>query len=63
MAAAVELDGGLKGNLAGDVVGSDSGGVGFDGVVEVGDVGLVVLGVVKLHDLGRDAGLQSLGLY
>lgn len=60
MAAAVELDGGLEGDLGGHVVGGEGGGVGLEGVVEVGHVGLVVLAVVKLHDLGRDAGLEGL---
>ena len=57
VSAAVELDGGLKGDLTGDV---GSGGVRLEGVVEVGDVGLVVLGVMELHDLGGDAGLEGL---
>lgn len=60
VAAAVELDSGLLGDLGGDVVGGDGGDVGLQGVVEVGHIGLVVLAVVKLHDLGRDVGLQSL---
>lgn len=58
--SAVELDGGLLGDLGGDVVGGDGGDVGLQGVVEVGHVGLVVLAVVKLHDLGRDVRLQSI---
>ena len=27
--------------------------------IEVGDVGLMVLGVVNLHDAGRDVGLRE----
>jgi hypothetical protein len=34
-------------------------GEGVGSVVEAGNVGLVVLGVVKLHDLTRDVGLKS----
>lgn len=34
-------------------------GDGVGSVVEAGNVGLVVLGVVKLHDLARDVGLKS----
>lgn len=60
MAAAVELDGSLQGNLRGHVVGSNGGGVGLESTVQVGDIGLVMLAVVKLHDLCGDAGLKSL---
>lgn len=31
----------------------------FDGGIEAVDIGLVVLGVVKLHDLARDGGLKG----
>lgn len=33
-------------------------GEGLDGRVEAGDVGLVVLGVVELHDFARDLGFE-----
>ena len=58
--SAVELDGTLQGNLTGDVVRRGGRGVGLKSVVQVGDIGLVVLAMVKLHDLSRDAGLQGL---
>lgn len=60
VAAAVELDGSLQGNLRRHVVGSNGGGVGLESTVQVGDIGLVMLAVVKLHDLCGDAGLESL---
>lgn len=43
-----------------DVVSLGGSGLGGEGGVEVGDVGLVVLRVVQLHDLLGDDGLQSL---
>ena len=58
--AAVELDGGLELDLLADVVGGDGRVVGLDGVVEVGDVELVVLGVVDGHDLLGDGGLERI---
>lgn len=58
MAAAVEFEGGLQGELRRDVGGR--GGEGLQGGVEVRDVGLVVLRVVELHDLAGDVGLEGL---
>lgn len=59
VATAVEVDQGSLSSSLGIV----ALGVGiFDGLksgVEAVDVGLVVLGVVKLHDLGRDVGLKG----
>lgn len=46
------------GGLAG-VAGGVGLGNGVEGRVEAADVGLVVLGVVQLHDLGRDVGLKG----
>jgi len=62
--SSVELDGGLKGDQLSD----GRGGLGLRGKVrdggfgrvEVGDVGLMVLGVVELHDVLDDMGLKGL---
>ncbi len=58
MSAAVELDDLLEGNDGRDILL----GLGLDELaersVEVGHVGVVVLGVVDLHDLSRDEGLE-----
>lgn len=61
MAAAIELDSSLQGNLRRHIIGSNGGGVGLESTVQVGNIGLVMLAVMKLHDLCRDAGLESLG--
>lgn len=58
VATAVELDGALELNLLANVVARDGRVVGLDSVVEIGDVKLVVLGVVDGHDLLRDGGLE-----
>jgi hypothetical protein len=60
LTTSVELDGRLRCNGALDVVLGEGVVEGLLGVVEVSDVGVVVLGVVQLHDLSRDVGLQSL---
>lgn len=60
VAAAVEPNGRLEGNLLGDVVVRGGVCVRLEGDVQVVDIGLMVLAVVQLHDLGRDAGLESL---
>ncbi len=60
MSASVELDALLYGDLRGDVGGRDSFGLGLEETVQVGDVSLVVLAVVQLHDLGGDVRLQRL---
>ena len=57
---AVELDGTLQSNLSGNVRRAGCRSVGLECVVQVGDVGLVVLAVVQLHDLLGDARLQCL---
>lgn len=54
VAAAVEFDLLLQRNELGDVLGLEGGGLGSQGGVEVGDVGLVVLLVVDFHDLFGD---------
>lgn len=56
----VELDGALKLDLLANIVARDGRVVRLDGVVEVGDVELVVLGVVDGHDLLRDGGLERI---
>ena len=63
--SAVELDGGLKSDQLSDGrrglgLRGEVGDGGFGGV-EVGDVGLVVLGVVELHDVLDDVGFEGLG--
>lgn len=60
VAAAVEVDGWLQCDLLVDVVGLGRCGQVGQGLVEVRDVGLMVLGVVELHDLLGDAGLERL---
>lgn len=60
VAAAVEPDSCLEGDLLGDVVGRRGSRVGLEGVVQVIDVGLVMLAVVQLHDLRRDTRLERL---
>ncbi|RBQ80145.1 hypothetical protein VDGD_21157 [Verticillium dahliae] len=68
VAAGVEAQGRVQGELVGEGGGGGGGappGGGGGGVVlgeggvEVRDVGLVVLGVVEGHDLGRDGGLEG----
>lgn len=55
----VKVDGGLEGNLSRDV----TLGLGLlellNGVVVVGNIGVVVVLVVQLHNLARDGGLES----
>lgn len=59
VAAAVEVEEGrLGGGGAGVVLGQGLG-QGLGGRVEAVDVGLVVLGVVQLHDLARNVGLEG----
>lgn len=58
MAAAVEVDQRLQGDLRRDVRGGLGGGELFREGVERGDVGLVVLAVVELHDLSGDGGFE-----
>lgn len=50
----VELDSTLNGDLTGNVVGGSGDCLGLQGVVEVGDVGLVMLAMMELHDLTRN---------
>lgn len=56
VATAVELDLLLEVDELGDVVCGESGGLGGEGGVEVGDIGLVVFLVVDFHDLFADDG-------
>ena len=56
---AVEVDGGLEGDLCRDVTLVLSLLELLNGVVVVGDIGVVVVLVVHLHDLTGDRGLQS----
>lgn len=56
----VEFDGALKLDLLANIVARDGLVVSLDGVVEVGDVKLVVLGVVDGHDLLGDGGLEGI---
>lgn len=59
VAATVEVEErGLRSGRLGVVLGLRLG-QSLDGGVEAVDVGLVVLGVVQLHDLARDGGLES----
>lgn len=61
MASSVEVDGLLQSNLSDHVIGGDSLLQLLGGSIEVVHVGLVVLGVMDLHDLGGDLGLEGLG--
>lgn len=57
--SAVEFDGALQSDDGGGIA-LDHGDVELlEGLVVVGDVGLVVLLVVELHDLAADDGLQG----
>jgi hypothetical protein len=56
---AVEVDGGLESNLGSDVTLVLGLLELLNGVVVVGDIGVVVVLVVNLHDLAGDGGLQS----
>lgn len=58
VATAVEVEQRRLGSGSGAVTLGLGLGDGLDGRVEAVDVGLVVLGVVKLHDLARDVGLE-----
>lgn len=61
MPAGGEVDGALEVQLGYDVVFVGGRGLGCEGVVQVVDVRLVVLGVVEGHDLSADRRLQGLG--
>jgi hypothetical protein len=56
---AVELDSTLQSDHPGDVALLFRFSVLLHGRVEVGDVGVVVLGVMQLHDLAADDGLKG----
>lgn len=58
MTAAVEVDQWLKSYLRGDVLLGLGGLVLLSGSVVAGDISLVVLGVMELHDLSRDGWLE-----
>lgn len=60
VATAVEGDGCTERDLGREVGGRHRGGLGLKGRVQIGDVGLVVLGVVELHDLAGDVGFEGL---
>lgn len=57
--SSVEVDQGLKGNLGGNVGLGLSGRELFRSIVERVDVCVVVVFVVKLHDLAGDGRLES----
>jgi len=59
VATAVEVDGRLQSNLGGDVVLVLGLLELLNCIVVVGDIGVVVVLVVQLHDLAGDRGLQS----
>ncbi len=59
VATTVEVEEGSLGSSSLGVVLGLGLGEGLDGGVEAVDVGLVVLGVVQLHDLARDGGLEG----
>ena len=59
VAAAVEVDERLQGDLRGGVGSGGGGGELLGEVVVRGYVGLVMLAVVELHDLARDGGLEG----
>lgn len=56
MSPGVEGDGFLEVQVGDDVCGGE----GAESGVEVGDVGLMVLGMVQGHDLGADLGFAGL---
>lgn len=60
VAAGIEVQGILEMQLCYDVVLGGRCCLGGESCVQVVDVGLVVLGVVKCHDLSGDAGLECL---
>lgn len=55
----VELEGALEQDNGGSVTTSDGGVKLLEGLVEIGDIGLVVLLVVQPHDLAGDSRLQG----
>ena len=59
MLTPVEVYQGQQSNLRGRVITGFWGGRLLAGIIVRIDVGLIVLGVVQLHDLARDGGLQS----
>ena len=61
MPSRVEVDGWLEGYLGRKVGCLDSVRLSFKGLVEVRHVGVMVLAMMELHDLGRNGGLKSLG--
>ena len=56
----IEFDGGLQFELLDEVGGVEGVGVRGEGVIQVGDVGLVVAVVVQVHDLPGDGGFEGL---
>lgn len=59
VATTVEVDGGLEGDLGRDITLGLSLLELLKGIVVVGDIGVVVVLVVELHDLAGDGGLKS----
>lgn len=60
VASGIELDGGLQGHNGREVGYLGCFGVGVEDLIQVCDVGVVVLAVVQLHDGGRDGRFKSL---
>lgn len=58
MTTTVEIDQWLQSNLCGDILLGLSGLELLGGSVVAGDIGLMVLGVVELHDLARNGWLE-----
>lgn len=58
MTTSVEVDQWLQSYLCGDILLGLGGLELLGGSVVAGDIGLVVLGVVELHDLARDGRLE-----
>lgn len=58
MTTTVEVDQWQQSHLCGDILFSLGGLVLLSGSVVAGDIGLVVLGVVELHDLAGDGWLE-----
>jgi hypothetical protein len=58
MSAAMEVDQWLQSNLCGDIFFVFCGCELLGGSIEAVDIGLVVVLVVKLHDLSGDGGLE-----
>lgn len=60
VAASIELECSLKSNGSRDIPAAHSGIDLFNGSIQVGDIGVVVLAVVDLHDFGRNSRFQGI---